>query len=426
MLYYPERVLLLGFTVYYTIYFLAPLTPTVEVHAGSVAFILLSCLGFVIGSQISGLVSIRKPSKATTESFLRKKTYSLFRMAFALGLLGNALRYIDMFILRGVGNLTGFAARESMLDGGGGVVSVIAGILYPFGFIPIFIYLGSRYMKKSRMRLILSLALFLIPAFISLVFASRSFALVAMAMIYFGASITLYRGKAFPRQLRLPILLAVGGLGLLSTTIFAWRLSEMDLDIVSSIILSAYGFTITPNDWALNILYGTSTATASMLLAILPMLQYYTHSLFEFQILWSEPIQQTFSYGALHFAPYIKLLRILGLASSPDMFLLFPRVGVFTSFFGPLWVDFGWFSPFFMMIFGFLARRIAKQAQRGDLGAYPLYTYICVVLFFAPVVNFIISAQGMYTINAFATFWFMSRSYAKLKGAEAKFEEQNS
>jgi hypothetical protein len=43
----------------------------------------------------------------------------------------------------------------------------------------------------------------------------------------------------------------------------------------------------------------------------------------------------------------------------------------------------------------------------------PLYVFFAVVLFFMPVVNFMISAQGMYIINAFFCFWALSAARKK-------------
>lgn len=140
----------------------------------------------------------------------------------------------------------------------------------------------------------------------------------------------------------------------------------MSLTILHSVLMSGYSYTATPTNAVLEVIRGGGWLGVTMA-GVLPILQYYVHGLLEFQILWSDYDTQVFSHGALLFSPYIKLLSIFGIASQPDLYELFPRVGVFTSFWGPLWVDFGWLSLLVMFLFGFVARRIAIAARAADL-----------------------------------------------------------
>ncbi|ASM74629.1 glyco_rpt_poly: oligosaccharide repeat unit polymerase (plasmid) [Pseudosulfitobacter pseudonitzschiae] len=414
MIYRPERVLIAGFWLFAIIFFIAPLEVKVDLHAGAFVFIGLSCLGFVLGCRFADRLALRRRGRIVSRGHIARRELTLYNIMLTIGVLGNGLRLLDRFVFRSVGSLSGLEAREALIDTGTSTVSLIAGVLYPFGYLPIFIYLGAHYIPRSRVRLLLALGLFLIPALDALVFFSRSFMLVSLAMIYFGLSVMVFRGQVLSAKLLVPAIVGVIGVASLSALVFIWRLDEMQFDIVDSIFQSGYGYTISPNAAAESIL-ADSGPVSSLLASFLPLAQYFTHPIFEFQILWEGAADQTYSYGALLFAPYVKALSMFGVATVPDLFDLFPRVGIFTSFFGPLWVDFGWFSPLVMLVFGVLARLLGRQAQRGDIGAYPLYVYFCVILFFAPVVNFAISAQGMYTINAFIIFYILSRhlrSYA--------------
>jgi hypothetical protein len=113
-------------------------------------------------------------------------------------------------------------------------------------------------------------------------------------------------------------------------------------------------------------------------------------------------------------APYVKALSIFGAIDFPDYgtdYLYF-RPGVFTTFFGPLWVDFGWWGIFVMLAFGAICKFCARQARAGTLTMMPLYSYLCVVVLFMPVVNLIVSAQGMYIINAFLLIWLLTPQFA--------------
>ena len=378
----------------------------------------LCSIAFWLGSRLDDLLILKPRVRYASRDFIRRKELGLFYLTLGLGGFGTFFRLVDKYIIRGVGGLSGLEAREALVETSASGLSLIGAALYPFGYIPIFIYLGSKVIPRHRLYFYAALVLFMIPALDALVLFSRSFMLVSLAMLYFGASITLFKGRALPARLVLPVFGGIGVVMLMSVLVFTWRLDEMQLDVIDSIFQSGYGYAIKPNTFALD-LFETKSLWSDALSSMLPMAQYYTHSMFELQILWSGADTQVHSYGALHFAPYLKLLSVLGFQYTLDIWQLFPRVGIFTSFFGPLWVDFGWYSIFVMFFFGMIARHIGRLASSGDVGAYPLYSYFCVVIFFFPMVNFVISAQGMYSITAFTIFFILSRETAsyKLRGS---------
>lgn len=412
MIYRPENVLFMGLGVYLLIYLVSPLDVLVPMELGSFVFIGLSVVALVLGSRSADYFRLGGICRNVPAALLLRVENRLFWSMLWLGVLGNMLRLVDKYVLRGAGGLTGLEAREMLVEAGSTKLSLIGGVLYPFGYLPIVILLGAHVLPRRRWKMALAGFVFLIPALDALALFSRSFMLVSLAMVYFGTSLTLFQGRALPRQLVLPALAGVIGVLTLSVLAFLWRLDQMSFDISDSIFMSGYAYTVAPNA-AMEGLVNAGGALGGLVVGLLPIAQYYVHSIPEFQILWSVHESQTFSGGALHFAPYVKLLAMLGLATEPDLFDLFPRVGIFTSFWGPLWVDFGWFSLLFMFLSGFVARMIGRGARSGDVGAYPLYTYFCVILFFMPVVNFAISAQGMYVINAFVLFWIMTRKTAR-------------
>ena len=411
MIYRPENVLLLGAATYLLLYLLSPLEVLVPIELGSFAFIALTSSALVVGSWSADRFRVGGRSRQISFSRLKRMESRLFWTTLVLGLTGHLLRLADRYVIRGVGSLTGVDAREVLISEGANQLSLIGGILYPFGYLPIFVILGARALPRTSWKVALAAIIFLIPALDALVLFSRSFLLVSFAMSYFGLSLTLFRGRALPRQLVLPALLGAGTVVTISVLVFAWRLEQMSFDILDSTFLSAYSHTVVPNATADSVISSGSTL-GGLTASLLPVAQYYVHGILELQVLWSVSDTQAFSGGALLFAPYLKALSILGLASAPDLFDLFPREGVFTSFWGPLWVDFGWFSPIVMFLFGFMGRMTARAARRQDLGAIPLYTYFCVILFFMPVVNFAITAQGMYVITVFTVFWVMTRKAA--------------
>lgn len=412
MLYRPERILFAGFVIYLALYLVAPIRPLVALSVGSIGFIALCSATFVSGVMISRMAGTRQPQKIVAGAMIQAMTLRLFDLFVVIGLFGNALRLIDKYLLRGAGGASAMDARMILTETSTTALGLIGAVAYPFGFLPLLIFLGARHIPKLRLRLVFAVLLTLIPIFDAFALLSRSFTLTAIAMIYFALCLTRYGGRAAPRRLFVPLLLIIVLLITMSAIVFIWRLEAMHFDPIDSVIRSAYAYTVVPNNVAYDMMKDGGVG-GSFLLAIMPLVQYFIHSIFEFELLWRFEHGQL-AYGTLHLAPYVKLLGMLGIPLEFQEASLFPRVGIFTSFFGPLWVDFGWFGPIVMVGFGMISGFLSKAVRRGDLGALPLYAYFCVIIFFAPVVNFAITAQGMYVINAFLIFWVITRRLSRL------------
>jgi hypothetical protein len=81
-----------------------------------------------------------------------------------------------------------------------------------------------------------------------------------------------------------------------------------------------------------------------------------------------------------------------------------PRPAVYTSFFGPIFFDFGWFSLIFSFILGLISGYIHKKSISGNIAYIIMYSYFINLLFFMPVFNFFEGASGLYVITSFLLF----------------------
>lgn len=407
MLFYPERVALTGALVYLALWLVSPLDLVFPVSWASLGYVALCYVAFFVGClMVAGRG--RPPVAVKGNGQFRSRAFWTFA---AIGAIGMALRVYDKWILRGAGLASSaMESRELLADAAAGPLAALGGMLYPFCFVPLILWWARPAGSRPLLAKWVAVTLFMLPALDALLLLSRSQMLVTFSMMYFAASCVIYRGRLLPRRLIWPVLFGVSGLIAVSVITFITRLDQMAMDLVFSILNSAYGYVVTPSTFALDLMNQVDSMVGATLTTLLPILQYYVHGLFEFGLLWDRPDEQVFSLGTQHFAPYLKAFSLFGLASESSTTDLYYRAGVFTTFFGPLWVDFGWVGPLFMIGFGALCKYVAQRARKGNLAAMPLHAYLCAVLFFMPVVNFVISAQGMYVINAFVIFWWVSRS----------------
>jgi hypothetical protein len=432
MLFYPERVALTGLLFYLGLWMVVPLTPLHPVSWGAVGYAALAYAAFFCGCF---LVSISKrgmpclpyrktilSSKARAGSHgpapnqfsLRYASHILWITA-ALGAIGVAARTYDKFFIRGVDMSVGaLEAHELLASASPGPVAALGGALYPFCYIPLIIlWAQPPGLRKFSGAKWLAVLLFVLPALIQLQVLSRSQMIVALSMMYVSAGCILYRGQALHRRLVMPLFTGAVLAAAMSALAFWARLEEMELDILFSMQNSVYAFTLQPSRELLSFLNNVDRRLSAPISSIIPLAQYYLHGLLEFSLLWERPSSyvpgtQIFTWGEQHFGPYLRVLNLVGMYDYPNFSLeetLHYRSAVFSTFFGTLWVDFGWFGLLYIAGFGALCKYCGQLARRGNLAVMPLYAYFCVVLFFMPVDDFIVSAQGMYAINSFLLVW---------------------
>jgi len=342
---------------------------------------------------------------------LRGISWSATWMIGVAGVIGVSLRLYDRIFVRGAFFADSvLGSREALLGNEAGFLSILSALLYPLCYIPLlFTLLRRKREKVSRVQLILAWGIFALPSLEALIFYSRSQMLVALTMGFFMISLVYFDGRLFARKLMLPLLIFLALLVVVSSLVFTARLGEMGVAVLDSILWSGYAYTLTPNPWAMQAMRDEGFF-GYLLVQTMPMLQYYLHGIFEFGILWSRGDTQSFSYGAQHFAPFLKAINIIGFSidvPSPEQ--LYARPGIFTSFFGALWTDFYWLSPVFMIVLGFWVQTLSRKVKHGSANLIPLYLYLCIVVLFMPVVNYIVSAQGVYLIFTFLTIAFMFR-----------------
>jgi oligosaccharide repeat unit polymerase len=169
---------------------------------------------------------------------------------------------------------------------------------------------------------------------------------------------------------------------------------------------SAYAFTVQPNNWISRRLDDSNSNVVSAIsFAYLNLSQYEVHGLFEFSYLYNN-FHGPHTMGADIFSVFYKLaaflFRLPGFEN--EVSAAEPNSGVYTTFFGPLFIDFGWFGPILMLFFGIAVQRLWVLLRRGVVEVVPLYLYLAVVLFLAPVVNMISGAEGLLTISSFALY----------------------
>jgi oligosaccharide repeat unit polymerase len=106
-------------------------------------------------------------------------------------------------------------------------------------------------------------------------------------------------------------------------------------------------------------------------------------------------------YGQYEFNIYFKALKVLGLPikSYGELTKIQKRTGVYTTFWGDYYIDFGLLGVILMIFIGYLVKKIYVKAVSGNCISILFYCYIGVVILGSPFIN-LLSGSIIYYFNA--------------------------
>lgn len=382
-------------------YLLAPIEPTFDVSSNSLWLWLASAVASMAGLMAAPWLWRQWAPPAPRSGFVLKQASQRLNVLAAVGL---ACTLVDRYVLRGVPlDFDFFAARDALEATTPTPIGLVGALLGALAcFAPGLTV--ARAVSRERLKPIdwaQSVLIFGVYIGISMGVGSRSTLLVSIICTLFSV-IWLRKAHGEPLHLRY-WLLALGVLfavAVVSAALMLERLDLMGLDPMLSLEFSGYAYTVRPDNRALQWLT-EHAESAPLLVAGFSLLQYVYHGLFEFSLFVQEPFVQH-TGGHVTFWLPIKFLNLLQLDLGTVDFDAVAgwREGIFTTFLGPLYLDFGWQLPVaaFMLFLALGLPAASLSARR--LAALPYCSVLCALCLLFPVVNLLDSAAGAYPLVA--------------------------
>lgn len=398
----PVRMAVMGLLTYLLLVAIAPLRSTVtDPSVMAIVYALLCYLGLAVGAILYHTLFPQKPTPALLLSAPLPKP--LFLIALTLSSVGVAMRIIDRLVLRSVPIGEDFASVRAQLEAtSASPLSAASAVIYPICFGIIFFYFCLRKEDRSRTLGILATIVFLYPSLEANLSGTRSQMIVSLGFILMTRSILVDNLK----WLRNPIVLSIGFFLLMNLffLIFELRLEGMGMDFYTSSQTSGYAFTVPPNNFATYYLVENRGFMTSLMGIIVHITQYYCHSGYEYLYIFDK-LPEKPMWGAYNFFHIYKFFgMVIGDTSVNEAINnLDIRVGIFATFFVPLFIDYHWGGPAFMIFGGFILSLLWRAAFRHPTAWFPLTAYMSIVLFLIPVTSFIFAAQGLYIIVSLLT-----------------------
>ncbi len=334
---------------------------------------------------------------------------SVFLVVLVMACIGLTFKLVDRFLIRGISFGTGnMMNRDLMATGSGNPIGIIASVLAPFSYIPLFI--SWKYKQKMWFMLKwLAYIVFFTQILDAILLGSRSVIFVniiimLLYLIYF---------KKIVLKLRTYILLGIGlfGIVVFMNYLFVQRTKEFFGDQVYELVLneSNFNFTSTSTEAFKQNFETKGDIEKSIWFTYMVTTQYFTHGMLEFPYLYAE-YDANYTYGRYTFDVYFRFIDKVSPVqlSMGDPEDILPRSGVYTTLLGPLFVDFGWFLIPFMFLFGRVVKIIHATALKGTDWAIIMYFYFFLILSFWPVFNFLSGAGGIFTLTSIVLFAVIS------------------
>jgi hypothetical protein len=394
----PPRTIFIGGCIWLLFYLIAPLEIQIQVNWFAWIYIFFSILFFFIGYYIILFL----PLNASKVRISNINPYTLLRITIIIAFIGLCCKFYDKFFIRGISlNLTAFEGRELVAEKGGNFVAIIASLISSFAFFPLFVKLYYHLKIKWHTTFAVYL-LFFVQIFDLLLLSSRSAILLVIAflilyLLYFKKIVI---NKKFWLSFIMGILIFLS----LISYMFINRLQEWGVrDVIyeHSLNISEYNFTIAPSSKAKEfIMNNIDNSLGTLGFAFVNISQYYVHSIFEFNYVYDK-FERDHSLGIYTFFPYYRFYKkLLNEPFSIEAIEnLSPRVGVYTSLFGPFFIDFGWWNLLFMFFSGWHVRRVYEKALIGIPYSVLLYFFYFIVLIFWTTFNYIFGSIGIFILT---------------------------
>ena len=397
-------VTLTGLLLWFFLIFIFPLKIKYELNFLPILYIVLNYFFFILGIKSITTLRTNKEEMFSVNILVLKK---IMYFVIILALTGFLLKILDKFYLRDTSFSNTMSENRILLSNSGpSIVSIFSAVTNPLSFIPLFIYYYIN--QKNTYLFLVCIFLFFSASLEFIILGSRSG--IFILLILFGLYLIYFKRLRLSLKQIIIIGIVLFSLGIYSINLFITRTTDFtgsDKRSIEHILTRAnYNFTLEPTEETRkSIITSKNKIYQSSYLGALNFVQYYVHGVYEFGYLYNN-YEGNHHFGLYTFNVFAKFSNIIfktnfdlqEVEESP------PRIGVYTTFFGPIYLDFGWLSLVFMFFFGAFQKTIYNKVLQGRIQFIPLLFYFLIINFFFPVINFINGAQGLYTMFAFILF----------------------
>ena len=413
----PHKLLLLSILLWVLFYISIP-TTYINISPSFLPILLL--VGYII-AFLFGMLII-KGNKELVKIRINQRDRLIANSSIIIGTAGTILKFYQRFIQQGYLFTSDYTKLRMELMSGelnSGSLGLVTALLAPFGLLSFLMILYYR-KQYSKWLFLYSFLIGLYPVFESLFTQGRVIIVMVMAMIL---TVLLFQINNFSTTFKETI----------KITIFKYRLFSLPKKLASkkviipSLILGFLFFTFSvkvvkarldlfnyknvipiwerqqemrlDDDFKNKVLLSDDM---NLEIAKYSLQHYFAHGVFEYIRLVNHVKRpQGTYYGEYEFNPYFKALRLFGVKQKSFIELneIVYKKNVYTTFWGPFYLDFGVFGIFIAFVFGAILKFIYIKARNGHLPYILFYSYFSFVILGSMFLNLMIGSS-IYIFNS--------------------------
>jgi hypothetical protein len=344
----------------------------------------------------------------------------------ALGFVATVARLGDYFFLRGIPLVFDPNQVRGLLEkSSANFASAIYALLNPAVYAAALLGLARISQGSYSRAALASVALLCCAPLTSLLVGGRSvifliFALILVTLIFSLRNIS-YK---FIAGCALSILIVF----LVTMTLFLQRTRFEDTGLHLDQLIQQHGFAehVPADDRIVIFIRDARPLLSSLTYYATTVGQYILHGFFEFfVVLQQKDPSDPLLWGRTQFDLVNRIWMFL--ASRTELPILGveaanPRSGIFTTFWGPAYIDFGLLMIPYAFLLGAVIDYFRVQVQRGDFLALPLYSLFIVQVAISPWVNGFATAAASYLNIGLFLLWLVGRACYSLKLEYSRLE----
>lgn len=407
----PNGALGLSFIIWFFFFFISPHKYIVEVRGNMIFVISIYIFSFIIGGMIPRI----SESKRGEINYKKNDGFNSkwINILICLTLIGLLLRYYDLLFNKGYINYSNSSEfRDMYISNNLSGISVISSILFPIALL-LLIILFNYSNKITKIQQLLIILENILLVYYSILLGGRTQLTLIFITIFF--SIIKYKKEYLKNKKKILIFSAIlcGTLFLsYSNKVLKERLQYQKFSSYNALLYLENEHHLQVKDYMWDII-NNHEGLDSYVYLFVSLDHYFIHGLYQFQLEVDSFDLNNMTMGAYQFNPIFKLLNTIGIKYNvKDFSSITYEQGVYTTFFGPTYVDFGYWGTLYMFILGYISNNLWIKSQyfQREKILYPLVYSIILHSFF---INMIQSGMGLYYILAFIVSLYIIPQFLK-------------
>mgnify|MGYP000383259717 CR=1 FL=1 len=396
---------LLGMLLWVMAFLLLPIE-TSKISNETIAY-LASCFTlFIVGFYVFKF-------KNTTKFFKNSNNSKYFIISIVLLIVAIAIRYIDLFYYRLVSFSFSFIENKKLIRENATkapLIITLISTLRAMYFLPLLFLVIKK--SKHKVNWLLGIVVIIFASVEILLVGTRKPIFHLLLMLFFSIIYTYGIGNFLTKKNIVLSVITLICLGFFSYIILNKRVTEntgSHLGILK-VVDSRYNDFVKINKNKLEDLYNNPTSTALKTeLLLIHTGQYIVHGVYELDYVIRNDFPK--ANGMYSFNPIYKLLHRLKLINvkSDQLSKSHPRDYVYLTFFGSLFVDFGWLSLVLAFVFG-VFQKLIHQLSEVNLLAKLFWIVLLSINVAMPVFN-LLAGSGLYVFLSLCLLLLLSLKF---------------